>query len=81
MENIINCMDNYIIELEEEMMKIVSDEKIPLAEKNKLMAPIKDQRKVIDYGKNALLKIKNKTYKAECGMSTQTLDKLKGSDT
>ena len=74
-------MDNYIIELEEEMMKIVSDEKIPLAEKNKLMAPIKDQRKVIDYGKNALLKIKNKTYEAECGMSTQTLDKLKGSDT
>ena len=74
-------MDNYIKELEAEMMTIVSDEKIPLAEKNKLMAPIKDQRKVIEYGKNALLKIKNKTYEAECGMSAQTLDKLKGSDT
>jgi len=69
-------MDNYLKDLEGEMMKIVSDESIPLTEKNKLMAPIADQKKVIVYGKKALLKIKDKEYKAECGMSTQTLDKL-----
>ena len=73
-------MDDYVKELEEEMMKIVSDEKIPLTEKNKLMAPIADQKKVIDYGKKALLKIKNKTYEAECGMSAHSLDKLQGTD-
>lgn len=69
-------MDDYLKDLEGEMMKIVSDESIPLTEKNKLMAPIADQKKVIVYGKKALLKIKDKEYKAECGMSAQTLDKL-----
>jgi len=71
-------MDNYLKDLEVEMMKIVSDESIPLTEKNKLMAPIADQKKVIVYGKKALLNIKNKTYKAECGMSAHSLDNLKG---
>ncbi len=71
-------MDDYIKNLEEQMMQIVSDEKIPLTQKNKLMAPIADQKKVIDYGKKALLKIKNKTYEAECGMSAHRLDDLKG---
>ncbi len=78
MENIINCMDNYLKELETKMMEIVSNEKIPLTEKNRLMAPIADQKKVIDYGKQALLKIKNKKYEAECGMSAHSLDNLKG---
>jgi hypothetical protein len=78
MENIINCMDNYLKELETKMMEIVSDEKIPLTEKNRLMEPIADQKKVIDYGKQALLKIKNKKYEAKCGMSAHSLDNLKG---
>ncbi len=71
-------MDSYLKDLEVEMMKIVSDESIPLTEKNKLMAPIADQKKVIVYGKEALLKIKNKKYEAECGMSAHSLDNLKG---
>ena len=71
-------MDDYLEELQHEMMKIVSDESIPLAEKNKLMAPIADQKKVIVYGKNALLKIDAKEYKAECGMGAHSLDNLKG---
>jgi len=77
MENIMNCMDSYLKELETNMMKIVSDESIPLTEKNRLMAPIADQKKVILYGKEALLKIKNKKYEAECGMSAHSLDSLK----
>ncbi len=51
------------------MMAIVADESVPLTEKNKLMAPIADQKKVLVYSKEALLKIKNKTYEAACGMS------------
>ncbi len=71
-------MNNYLKDLEEQMMKIVSDESIPLTEKNKLMAPIADQKKVIVYGMNALEKIKTREYKAECGMSAHSLDNLKG---
>ncbi len=70
-------MDDYLKDLEVQMMKIVSDESIPLAQKNKLMAPIADQKKVIVYGKEALLKIKTREYKAECGMSAHNLDNLK----
>ncbi len=71
-------MDNYLKDLEVQMMEIVSDESIPLAQKNKLMAPIADQKKVIVYGKEALFKIKTREYKAECGMSAHNLDNLKG---
>ena len=70
-------MDNYLKELEVRMMKIVSNESIPLTEKNRLMAPISDQKKVIVYGKQALLKIKDKTYEAACGMSAHSLDNVK----
>ncbi len=33
------------------------------------MEPIADQKKVLVYTKSALENIKNKEYKAECGMS------------
>lgn len=71
-------MDTHLKELEVQMMKIVSDESIPLTEKNRLMAPIADQKKVIVYGRKALIKIQNTTYEAECGMYKQNLDDLKG---
>ncbi len=71
-------MDSYLKDLETQMMKIVSDESIPLTEKNKLMAPIADQKKVLVYGKEALLKIKDRTYEAECGMSKHSLANLQG---
>jgi hypothetical protein len=58
-----------LVDLEKDIMDIVSDQKIPLTEKNKLMEPIADQKKVLIYTKSALENIKNKEYKAECGMS------------
>jgi len=69
MDKIFECIDGYLADLEKNIMDIVADQKIPLAEKNKLMEPIADQKKVLVYTRSALENIKNKEYKAECGMS------------
>lgn len=71
MEKILNCIDNYMKDLECNIMNIVNDQSIPLAEKNKLMEPIADQKKVLVYTKEALLSIKSKKYEAKCGMMNQ----------
>ncbi len=52
-------------------MDIVNDQAIPLTEKNRLMEPIADQKKVLVYTKEALLSIKSKKYEAKCGMMNQ----------
>jgi hypothetical protein len=69
MDKIFTCIDGYLADLESDIMAIVADQKIPLTEKNKMMEPIADQKKVLVYTKSALETIKNKEYKAECGMS------------
>ncbi len=69
MEKILNCIDNYLKDLEKEILDIVEVQTISLTEKNRLMEPIADQKKVLVYTKEALLKIKNKKYEAKCGMS------------
>jgi len=69
MDKIFECIDGYLADLEKEILVIVADQKIPLTEKNKMMEPIADQKKVLIYTKSALETIKNKEYKAECGMS------------
>jgi predicted house-cleaning noncanonical NTP pyrophosphatase (MazG superfamily) len=69
MEKIINCIDEYTKDLEKRIMEIVEDQTISLTNKNQLMEPIADQKKVLVYAKEALLKIKDKKYEAKCGMS------------
>ena len=69
MDKIFKCIDEYTKELEEKILKIVSDQSIPLTKKNQLMEPIADQKKVLTHTKEALLKINNKRYEAKCGMS------------
>ena len=68
MEKIFNCIDSYIKDLESDILKIVENQKIPMTEKNRLMEPIADQKKVLVYTKEALLKIKNRVYEAKCNM-------------
>jgi hypothetical protein len=68
MENLINCIDNYTKDLETKIMAIVENQTISLTDKNQLMEPIADQKKVLVYTKEALLKIKSKKYEAKCGM-------------
>ena len=68
MQKILNHIDNYLKDLEKEMLKIVENQSIPLAQKNKLMKPIADQKKVLINTKKELIAIKNKKYEAKCGM-------------
>ncbi len=69
MDKIFECIDEYIKELEVKILEIVNNQSIPLTKKNQLMEPIADQKKVLTYTKEALLKINNKRYEAKCGMS------------
>ena len=69
MEKMFTCIDSYLKDLEKEVMDIVADSTISLAEKNKLMEPIVDQKKLLVYTKASLESIKNKKYEARCGMS------------
>jgi len=69
MDKIFDCIDGYLKDLESDILKIVQDQSIPLTKKNQLMEPIADQKKVLVYTKEALLKIKNRKYEAKCGMS------------
>ena len=69
MDKIFKCIDGYLKDLESDILSIVSDQSIPLTKKNQLMEPIADQKKILIYTKEALLKIKNKKYEAKCGMS------------
>jgi hypothetical protein len=75
MEKIFKCIDDYMSTLETEIMNIVSDQSIPLMEKNKLMEPIADQKKVLTYTKASLESIKNKEYEAKCGLGERNARK------
>jgi hypothetical protein len=55
-------------------MGIVEDQTISMTDKNMMMEPIADQKKVLVYTKEALLKIKNKKYEAKCGMNSYRED-------
>ena len=71
MKTIFKCIDDYISTLETDIMEIVADQTIPLMEKNKLMEPLADQKKVLTYTKASLESIKNKNYEAKCGMNKE----------
>ena len=47
MDKILNCIDSYMSDIESEILKIVADQSIPLMEKNALMEPIVEQKKVL----------------------------------
>jgi predicted house-cleaning noncanonical NTP pyrophosphatase (MazG superfamily) len=72
MQKIFECIDEYLKKLEDEILDIVSDQSIALTKKNQLMEPIVDQKKILTYTKEALIKIKNKKYEAKCGMSSMS---------
>ncbi len=68
MERVFESIDSYLKDLEKEMLRIVDDQSIPLAEKNRLMEPIVDTKKVLVETKAKLKEIQNKEYVAGCGM-------------
>ena len=68
MRKFLECIDEYEKRLEKEIMDIVKNESIPLTEKNKMMAPISDRKKLIVATKKELLDIENRIYEAKCEM-------------
>ncbi len=68
MKQFLECIEEFEKRLEKEIMDIVEDESIPLSEKNRLMAPIADQKKVITSTKSKLFEIDGKQYEAKCEM-------------
>ena len=68
LDRVTKSIDAYLKDLEKEMLEIVDDQSIPLTEKNRLMEPIADTKKVLVQTKAALLEIKNKEYAGGCTM-------------
>jgi len=71
MDKIFSCIDQYLKELEDEVMKLLADTSMPLTIKNQNMEPLADQKKVLLETKRKLDEIKNKNYVAECKMYTK----------
>ena len=64
---IITTIQNRIIEIKKEFMEIIDNQKISLTEKNALMQPLSEERKVLEHTLVYLEKIKNTNYKGLCG--------------
>ena len=68
MDKILNCLEEYLKELESEVFKLLDDTSMPLTTKNQKMEPLADQKKVLVETKKKLEELKNKNYIAECKM-------------
>jgi adenine-specific DNA methylase len=63
----IEVLNNRIEEIREEVMKLVDNQKISLTQKNALMQPLVEEKKVMEHTLVYLEKIKNTNYKGLCG--------------
>jgi len=70
-EQFIECIDEYLKELEKQVMELLADTSMPLTIKNQNMEPLADTKKVLLETKRKLDEIKNKNYVAECKMYTK----------
>ncbi len=68
MKKINKCIDDYLKDLEEEVMSILKDISMPLTIKNQKMEPLVLQKKLLLKTKEELEKIKNTNFVAECKM-------------
>ena len=68
MEKILNCIDEYIKDLEIEVMKILNNQKSSLTEKNALIEPLSEQKKILNITKETLINIQNRDYQGGCTM-------------
>ena len=68
MDKFLNCINDYLKELEIEVMNIVADTSIPLTIKNQKMEPLSDIKKVLVDTQKRLEELKHKNYVAECKM-------------
>jgi len=63
----INIINERIDEIKDEVMKLVDNQKLSLTQKNALMQPLVEEKKVMEHTLVYLEKIKNTNYKGLCG--------------
>ena len=63
----INIINDRIKELSGEVMNLVENQKLSLTDKNQLMQPLVEEKKVLEHTLVYLEKIKNTNYKGLCG--------------
>ncbi len=63
----INVINDRIEEIKEEVIHLVENQSISLTEKNALMQPLVEEKKVMEHTLVYLEKIKSTNYKGLCG--------------
>ncbi|MCD4758198.1 MAG: hypothetical protein K8R39_08005 [Arcobacteraceae bacterium] len=63
----ITIINNRIDEITNEVLALVDNQKINLTDKNALMQPLVEEKKVLEHTLVYLEKIKNTNYKGLCG--------------
>lgn len=63
----IEVLNNRLDELKIEVMSLVNNQSLSLTEKNILMQPLVEEKKVLEHTLVYLEKIKNTNYKGLCG--------------
>lgn len=63
----IKIINNRINEIKKEVLTLVENQKINLTNKNALMQPLVEEKKVLEHTLVYLEKIKNTNYKGLCG--------------
>ena len=63
----ITILNNRIDEIKEEVLALVNNQKINLTDKNALMQPLVEEKKVLEHTLVYLEKIKNTNYRGLCG--------------
>lgn len=62
----IKVLNDRIKEIEKEVMKSVENQKLSLTQKNIIMQPLVEEKKVLEHTLVYLEKIKNTDYKGQC---------------
>lgn len=63
----IKIINDRLAELHQEVSFVVENQKLNLTEKNKIMQPLVEEKKVLEHTLIYLEKIKNTDYKGLCG--------------
>jgi hypothetical protein len=63
----ITILDDRLLEIRGEVLQLVDNQSISLTEKNALMQPLVEEKKVLEHTLVYLEKIKNTNYKGLCG--------------
>ncbi len=63
----IKIINDRLKEIREEVLALVDNQKISLTDKNALMEPLVEEKKVLDHTLVYLEKIQNTNYKGLCG--------------